>query len=182
MVLSWLKGGLALGAVFFIAVALIEPIGVSTQFVVFDGILWDAVNDSAVVAAPEAKSGFKSPNAYLDKYANSVAKPLNYGFVFVLAVMAGAGLSALLRGGVPAAERTMPQVWRANYGDSPWKRYAASFLAGLLVLYGARLAGGCTSGHMMSGIMQTSVSGYLFVLGAFAVGIPLAILLFRKEA
>lgn len=182
MVLSWLKGGLVLGAVFFVAVALITPIGVSTQFVVFDGILWDAVSDSAVVAAPEAKSGFKSPNAYLDKYAKSVAKPLNYGFVFVLAVMAGAGLSALLRGGVPAAERTMPQIWRANYGDEPWKRYAASFLAGLLVLYGARLAGGCTSGHMMSGIMQTSVSGYLFALGAFAVGIPLAILLFKKEA
>lgn len=182
MVLSWLKGGLVLGAVFFIAVALIKPIGVSTQFVVFDGILWDAVSDSAVVAAPEAKSGFKSPNAYLDKYAKSVAKPLNFGFVFVLAIMAGAGLSALLRGGVSAAERTMPQIWRANYGDESWKRYAASFFAGLLVLYGARLAGGCTSGHMMSGIMQTSVSGYLFALGAFAVGIPLAILLFKKEA
>ncbi|WP_300643307.1 YeeE/YedE thiosulfate transporter family protein [uncultured Helicobacter sp.] len=27
-------------------------------------------------------------------------------------------------------------------------------LGGFLLLYGARMAGGCTSGHMMSGIMQ----------------------------
>jgi hypothetical protein len=35
---------------------------------------------------------------------------------------------------------------------------------------------------MMSGMMQTSLSGYLFALGVFAVGIPLAILLFGRKA
>ena len=49
------------------------------------------------------------------------------------------------------------------------------------MLYGARLAGGCTSGHMMSGMMQTALSGYLIALGAFAAGIPVAILLFRQK-
>ena len=76
----------------------------------------------------------------------------------------------------------MPAVWRANFGDSVMKRYAAAFLAGFIVLYGARLAGGCTSGHMMSGIMQTALSGYLFAAGAFLAGIPTALYLFRKEA
>lgn len=50
------------------------------------------------------------------------------------------------------------------------------------MLFGARLAGGCTSGHMMSGIMQTSLSGYLFALGAFAVAIPVAIIMYKKGA
>jgi hypothetical protein len=186
MTLSWKTGGILLGVVFFAAVLLVKPIGVSTQFVIFDGILWNAVDNSAVVASQEAKSGFTSPNAYLaksgGKYAKSVANPINYSFVFVVAMIAGAFVSALLRGGNRPGEYAMPQVWRANFGDSAVKRYAAAFLAGFIVLYGARLAGGCTSGHMMSGLMQTAVSGYLFAMGAFLAGIPTALFLFRKEA
>jgi uncharacterized protein len=185
-VLSWKVGGLLLGLVFFAAVALVKPIGVSTQFVILDGILWNAVDKTTVVASKDAKSGFTSSNAYLaksgGKYAKSVAKPLNYSFVFVIAMMVGALASAILRGGVGRAERAMPAVWRANFGDNPMPRYAAAFVAGFLVLYGSRLAGGCTSGHMMSGMMQTAVSGYMFAAGAFLAGIPVALLMFRKEA
>ena len=183
---NWRNGGLALGLVFLAAVLLVKPIGVSTQFVIFDGILWDAVNPSVVVESSEAKSGYASPNAYLNKsggkYAKNVANPVNYSFVFVLAMIGGALLSGVLRGGVARAERAMPQIWRANFGDNPWKRYAAAFVAGFVVLYGARLAGGCTSGHMMSGMMQTAVSGYIFAAGAFLAGIPTAIYLYGKEA
>ncbi|MEX0693476.1 MAG: YeeE/YedE thiosulfate transporter family protein [Rhodospirillales bacterium] len=186
MILSWKTGGVLLGAVFFAAVLLVKPIGVSTQFVIFDGIVWDLIDQGTVVPSETAKSGFASPNAYLNKsggsYARNVANPLNYSFVFVLAMIAGAAVSARLRGGVNPEERQMPGVWRANFGDSPWKRYAVSFLAGFVVLYGSRLAGGCTSGHMMSGMMQTAVSGFIFAAGAFAAGIPVALLLFRKEA
>ena len=183
--LSWTIGGVLLGLVFFAAVALVKPIGVSTQFVIFDGILWDAVDPNAVVPSEEAKHGYTSPNPYLDKsggkYAGNVANPLNYSFVLVIAMMAGALISALLRGGVPKSDRVMPPIWRANFGDAPWKRYLAAFGAGFLVLYGARLAGGCTSGHMMSGMMQTALSGYIFSAGAFLIGIPAALYLFRKE-
>ncbi|NQV98372.1 MAG: YeeE/YedE family protein [Rhodospirillales bacterium] len=186
MIKSSAVGGLVLGLVFFAAVLLVQPIGVSTQFVIFDGILWDAVDPDAVVESADAKSGYASPNAYLNKsggkYAKDVANPLNYGFVFVVAMLIGAAISAKLRGGVPTGERTMPAVWRANYGDNPWKRYLWTFIAGFIVLYGARLAGGCTSGHMMSGMIQTATSGYIFTIGAFLSGIPLAIYLFKKEA
>jgi hypothetical protein len=186
MTLSWKTGGVLLGLVFFLAVLLVKPIGVSTQFVIFDGILWDAVQSDVVTVSEDAKSGYASTNAYLDKsggkYAEAVANPLNYSFVFVLAMMGGAFLSAMLRGGVERRERAMPEVWRANFGDSGVKRAAVAFAGGFLVLYGARLAGGCTSGHMMSGMMQTAVSGYIFAAGAFLAAIPLALALFRKEA
>ena len=186
MPLSWKTGGVLLGVVFLAAVLLVKPIGVSTQFVIFDGILWDTINPDAVAASAEATSGYTSPNAYLaksgGKYAKSVANPLNYSFVFVIAMMVGALLSAILRGGIKRHEHAMPPIWRANFGDSNVKRYIAAFLAGFIVLYGARLAGGCTSGHMMSGIMQTAVSGYLFAAGAFLAAIPTALYFFRKEA
>jgi len=183
--LPWKAGGLLLGLVFFIAVLLVKPIGVSTQFVILDGVLWDAAAPTVVVPSEEAKSGYTSTNPYLDKsggkYAKDVANPLNYSFVFVIAMMVGAFVSAILRGGVARDQRAMPPVWRANFGDSVGKRYFATFIAGFLVLFGARLAGGCTSGHMMSGMMQTAVSGYIFSAGAFLIGIPAALYLFRKE-
>ncbi len=185
MILPWKTGGIILGLLFFSAVLLIKPIGVSTQFVILDGILWDMVNPAAVVSDDKAKGGYASPNAYLNKsggtYAKAVANPLNYGLIFVIAMAVGAAISARLRGGVPRGEREMPAVWRANFGDDPWKRYVAAFLAGVVVLYGARLAGGCTSGHMMSGMMQTAISGYIFTLGAFLAGVPLASFVFKRE-
>jgi uncharacterized membrane protein YedE/YeeE len=181
-ILNWKTGGLALGLVFFLAVLLVKPIGVSTQFVILDGILWDAANPAVV---SETADGYTSTNAYLaksgGKYAKAVANPWNYSFLFVLAMMLGAGVSSYLRKGVTGGERTMPALWRANFGDSAAKRYAVAFLGGFIVLYGARLAGGCTSGHMMSGMMQTAISGYVFALGAFAAAIPTAMLMYKSE-
>lgn len=183
--LDWVKGGIALALAFLVAVWLVKPIGVSTQFVIADGLLWDAVNPSLVVEDAGSKSGYASSNAYLNKsggkYAGHVANPLNYSFIFVVAMILGAALSRITRGPRPNAEdRIAPPAWRRRFGTRPWKRYAVAFLGGFLVLYGARLAGGCTSGHMMSGMMQTSVSGYLFALGTFAAAIPAAILLYGR--
>jgi len=183
MILNWKTGGLFLGLVFFAAVLLVKPIGVSTQFVIFDAILGDIATPDLIT---QTEDGYTSSNAYLaksgGKYAKNAANPLNYSFVFVLAMMVGAFGSARLRGGVGADERKLPAIWYANYGDTPIKRYAVTFLSGFIVLYGARLAGGCTSGHMMSGMMQTAISGYIFAAGAFAAAIPVSIMMYKKEA
>ncbi|RKT34431.1 hypothetical protein BXY70_0448 [Roseovarius halotolerans] len=182
MVLNWKTGGVLLGLVFFLAVLLVKPIGVSTQFVILDAIIADAVNPDLIT---QTEDGYSSTNAYLAKsggaYAKNAANPLNYSFVFVLAMALGAFLSAMARGGVGADERKLPAIWYANYGDTPIKRYAVAFLGGFIVLYGARLAGGCTSGHMMSGMMQTAVSGYVFAAGAFAAALPVAIMMYKQE-
>ncbi len=184
--LNWFKGGLLLGAAFLVAVAFVKPIGVSTQFVIADGIVWNLFSDSVVQKDPEAKSGYKSPNAYLNKsggkYAKNIANPINYSFIFVIAMVAGAFLSGLLGGPRPSdQDRSAPEVWRQRFGQNPVFRYVTVFFAGVLVLFGARLAGGCTSGHMMSGMMQTSLSGYLFALGAFAAAVPAAILVYKRK-
>lgn len=185
-VLSWRKGGILLGLVFLAAIVLVKPIGVSTQFVIADAIVWDAIAPDTIVKDATAKKGYASTNAYLNKsggkYAKNAANPLNYSFVFVIAMMAGAFISSRLGGDRPSPSQShMPDVWKARFGNSKTKRYIAVFVAGALVLFGARLAGGCTSGHMMSGMMQTSISGYLFTLGALAVGIPAAILIFKRK-
>lgn len=170
--------------VFLLAVVLVNPIGVSTQSVILDRILEDIADPSLVVESAESSSGYASPNAYLNKsggkYAEAVANPMNYSFIFVVALFGGALISGVLRGGVSNAERNMPAIWRADFEGSYLKRFLAAFVAGFIVLYGARLAGGCTSGHTMSSMMQTAVSGYSFAAGAFLASIPTAIWLFGK--
>ncbi len=184
--LNWFKGGIVLGLVFLFAVFLVKPIGVSTQFVILDGIIWNIFSDDLIQETADSKTGYSSKNAYLNKsggkYAKNVANPLNYSFIFVLSIILGAFLSAKSKGPSPTKlDRVAPEVWRNKFGEQGFKRYLASFVGGMLVLFGARLAGGCTSGHMMSGMMQTSISGYMFALGAFLAAVPIAVIMFGRK-
>ena len=180
---DWLRGGAILGGVFLLAVILVKPLGVSTQFVIFDGIVWNVFSDDVAKESSEAKHGYTSNNAYLaksgGKYAKSVENPINYGFIMVIAMFAGGFLSsAIQKSKLSKEDKDSPDVFRET-GKS--NRFMYAFIGGALTLFGARLAGGCTSGHMMSGMMQTSLSGYLFAFGAFAAGIPVAIYFYRAK-
>jgi len=50
---------------------------------------------------------------------------------------------------------------------------------GVLIGLGARWAGGCTSGHGISGTLQLAVSSWLAVMGFFIGGIVTAMAIFR---
>ena len=180
---NWKIGGVVLGLVFLVAVAWVKPIGVSTQFVVLDGLLAKIVNEELVYKDEQAKSGYGSSNAYLNKsggkYAKDVANPINYGFIFVVSMVLGGWLASRISGSYQHIKQ-VPETHSARFGDSAGLRYSLAFIGGVLVLWGARLAGGCTSGHMMSGMMQTSVSGYLFAAAAFAAAIPAAMIVYRQ--
>ncbi len=188
---DWKLSGVALALSFFLAVFLVKPIGVSTQFVILDGIIWNSVATDVVIEDSESKSGYASPNAYLNKsggkYAKNVANPMNYSFIFVLSMIFGGflgHLSSRFRN-----KDDEQQNYKRETNSDPcesldtftFKRFLLTFFGGFLVIIGARLAGGCTSGHMMSGMMQTSLSGYLFALGAFAVAVPTAMLIYKNK-
>lgn len=180
---NWRLSGLALAGCFLAAVIWVKPIGVSTQFVIADGLIWSLFDDTLIYADSDNKSGVASTNAYLNKsggkYAENIDDPLNYSFVFVLCMALGAWLGKKTQRTNVAADNT-PSLSN-RWGNSPVARGSFAFLGGILVLYGARLAGGCTSGHMMSGMMQTAVSGYLFAAAAFATAIPFAIFLYSRQ-
>ncbi len=183
---NWKISGILLGLIFLITVAVVKPIGVSTQFVILDGILWKSVNSKIVVKDENAKKGYSSPNAYLNKsggkYAKNVANPFNYSFVFVVAMIIGGFLAHKMQNEpISKEERVIPKIWKQTMGESHLKRYIFAFTGGFLVLFGARMAGGCSSGHMMSGMMQTSISGYLFAFATFLAAIPVAMILFKER-
>lgn len=182
---GWKLSGILLGLIFIITISIVKPIGVSTQFVILDGIIWNQASKNLIVKDDTAKKGYASSNAYLNKsggkYAKNIAQPLNYSFVFVIAMFLGGLLAFLTTTKTENATRTnAPKVWKDNHGDSNIKRYLFIFVGGILVLFGARLAGGCSSGHMMSGMMQTSISGYLFAMATFVTAIPVAKILYRR--
>ncbi len=175
---SWILKALMLGTVFFVAVLFAKPIGVSTQFSVLSGIFHSALDETVIVEDAERASGYSSTNAYYDKsegkLAKSIQHPWNYDFVFVLAIPVGGYIaSQLFR--KKRNESTQEAVTQKK--QFTLKDYLPSFFGGAILLYGARMAGGCTSGHMMSGMMQGSISGYIFAASVFAIAIPLAILL-----
>ena len=59
------------------------------------------------------------------------------------------------------------QNWKKYKGDSKYKRIIWSFVGGFLIIIGSRMAGGCTSGHIISGGMQLAASSLLFAFFVF---------------
>ena len=183
---SWLASGIALGLAFLLAVALVKPIGVSTQFVILDAMVWDGINEELIIEDASAKSGYASSNVYLNKsggkYAKNASNPVNYSFIFVIAMIVGGFIASKMNTADAIKDDPVsPPIWKKRFGDASSPRLMTAFIAGAIVLFGARLAGGCTSGHMMSGMMQTSISGYLFAFGAFSVAIPVSIFMYKRS-
>ena len=179
---NWIKGAIVLGFSFFIAILLVKPIGVSTQFSVLSGIVHTAVDSDVIVEDSSRETGYRSSNAYYDKSEGKLAKaiknPLNYDFIFVLSIPVGGYLGYLLFSRKKKAEED-DDVESCPLDDNKKGfigKYALSFIGGFLLLFGARMADGCTSGHMMSGMMQSSISGYVFAISVFATAIPTAII------
>ncbi|MGO8737291.1 YeeE/YedE thiosulfate transporter family protein [Rhodoblastus sp.] len=90
----------------------------------------------------------------------------DYSVIFLIGLMAGALVSSLVSGTFRV--ETVPNFWRARFGGSVAKRFIASFLAGALLMFGARMAGGCTSGHGLSGTLQLALSSWIFIVVVFA--------------
>jgi len=74
----------------------------------------------------------------------------------------------------------IPEMWRERFGSARFLRFATAGLGGFLFLFGARLAGGCTSGHLLSGLSQLAFSSAVFAVCVFSTGILTAKLLYRR--
>lgn len=101
---------------------------------------------------------------------------VNWGFVFVIATIAG-GFIAAWTGGEIRNEWLHP-MWVDRFGDSIALRGIIGFAGGVLMAFGARLAGGCTSGHGISGTLQLNAGSWLTVGCMFIAAIATAMLLY----
>jgi hypothetical protein len=148
---NWALLAVAFGLVGTASILLWGPIGVSGTYPRFIGQLFQWFDPA-----------YASANPYLVKMGSF----LKAETFLVLGLPIGGFLASRLSGRkAPACE--MVHAMERSTG----RRYLDAFLGGVLILFGARLAGGCTSGHIISGITQLSLSGMIFGAGVFASGI-----------
>jgi hypothetical protein len=165
------SAGAGLGVLSWITFAFMgKALGVSTTPVCAVGGIERAV-------APTHADG----TAYLAKYIGTTADPkpvVDWQFALVVMLAVGAFIAARAAGKIRAEH--VPAIWRARFGPSRAVRYAAAFVGGVVLIFGARMAGGCTSGHALSGGMQLALSGWVFMAAMFLAGVPTALLLYGR--
>jgi uncharacterized protein len=153
----WAVLGVLFGLLSAAAIALYGPIGVSGTYPRFIGAV-----------ARRVAPAYAASNPYLVKMGSLITPET----MLVVGLLIGGFLSAWLGGGrAPALETVHARQ------TTPRRRYAEAFAGGFLILFGARLAGGCTSGHIISGMTQLAVSSTLFAAAVFGSGILTARLL-----
>jgi uncharacterized protein len=100
----------------------------------------------------------------------------DWQFFFVLFTIAG-GFLAAWTGGEFRNEWLHP-MWVDRFGGSVALRGLVAFIGGVLMAFGARLAGGCTSGHGISGTLQLNAGSWLALACFFVSGVAVATLLY----
>ena len=103
----------------------------------------------------------------------------NIEIVVIIGVVIGAFLSSYLSNSF--TKELVPSLWKQNFGDSFTKRAFFAFIGGIIVVFGARLAGGCTSGKAIASGLQLLVHAWIFTACLFAAAVCTAFMLYRNK-
>ena len=159
---KWLYAGIALAflnAILFLTATFNKPIGASTAFPYAADLLTGTTE-----------------NSYFEKIKNSG----NWQVIFLTgALLAGFIISVVKK---EFKWVLIHSNWERFKGSSKTKRILWSFIGGFVLIFGARMAGGCTSGHILSGGMQLAASSMLFAVFTFAGLLITGKLFYHKKA
>jgi len=150
--------GIVIGLLQIPAFLLIETaLGASTSYVTVGGIIASWI-DRSIQVTPTARNWWQ--------------------VALVVGIAIGAFISMRLSG---ARRQPISPIWQRALGSSsPARRCVVAFVGGFIMLFGARIADGCTSGHGLSGMAQLAVGSTVAVAAMFAGGIATAMLLLRR--
>lgn len=158
----YLAGGLSGLVIVFSALLTGNYFGASTSFVRSAGMLENFVTPGRA--------------AQVEYFIRYMPK-LDWQLMFVVGIFLGSLVAALTTGSFKW--QAVPDMWATRFGANPVKRGIAAFLAGIIAMFGARLANGCPSGHGLSGAVQLAISGFIALTCFFVGGIVVARLLYR---
>ena len=144
----------------------------------------------ATFGPPASSSGFVSAlksviqpvsPAYVmtKEHYNMLPDAGSWIFAFVLGMALG-GFFAARTFNKPIQD--IPEIWERRFGKSKFKRYAATFWGGFIILFASRLAGGCTLGLFISGSTQLAVSGLYFGVLIFVFAMLTARIVYGSAA
>ncbi len=122
---------------------------------------------------------FVRPGLAGNTYFRFVMPP---GFTTAVAILIGIFLGAFVSAKLSGdfRVRTVSDAqWTRVFGNAMWKRWLVLFIGGIILEFGAGIAGGCTSGLAIGGGLFLAPSAFIFIAAMFISGIPVAKLMYR---
>jgi len=143
--LPWWMGGILMSGLLLLTFSIFgadRPIGASTYVPYFAGIIFDLDMEKYT-------------------YLKEIKNAGSWEGVMLLGVLVGGFITSIF---ITKSFRIslIPSAWKQYKNNSVTSRILWSFFSGFIMIIGARLAGGCTSGHFMSGMSQLAVSSMIF--------------------
>jgi len=155
--------GFAIGILSWISFIISDkPIGCSTSFSRTSGMIEKIFRKDKVIKKP---------------YCQKFEPVIDWEWMLVLGIVIGSFISSMLSGSFKFA--FIPSLWQDAVGNNFLIRLSVAFIGGTIMGFGARWAGGCTSGHGISGTMQLAVSSWIAIISFFAEGTLTALFLFN---
>lgn len=145
---TWIFAGFGLAVlscIVFLKVGMDRPVGASTAYPYLADVI----------------SGTTS-----NDYFTKIGKSGSWEVIFLGGTFLSGLIISLLRKDFKI--RLLHSIWEKHKGSNPGKRIFWAFFGGFILIFGARMAGGCTSGHVISGGMQLAVSSLIFAIFVFA--------------
>lgn len=143
-----------------------RPLGITSTF-----------EDMAVLASQAVAKDAMGVKRFVRK--RGVRPRIDWQWGLVAGVLAGSNVSSMLSG--DRRHTAVPRIWRRSLGRSRLLRYAGAMAGGALMMFGARVAEGCSSGHGISGAMQFAASSSMFNPIAMLAGSATALALFGRK-
>jgi len=143
--LPWWVGGILMSGLLLLTFSIYgadRPIGASTYVPYAASLIFDL-----------------DPEKY--SYINHIKEPGSWEGVMLLGVLFGGFITSVF---ITKSFRIslIPTAWKNHKNNSVVSRLLWSFFSGFTMIIGARMAGGCTSGHFMSGMSQMAISSMIF--------------------
>jgi len=120
---------------------------------------------------------FRGEKVELKPYYQKVKLVVDWQWMLVVGIVIGSLISALLSGDFHW--QWVPSIWATAFGRDPLLRVIVALVGGVCIGFGARWAGGCTSGHGISGALQLAVSSWISSICFFIGGILTAHIIFK---
>ncbi len=140
-----------------------KPVGASSAYADAAGLLGRAI-------APRHIASLKFYREHKPAFGWSI--------FFVAGAVGGAFLAAWLGGELTGTY--LQPMWLERFGPESFAlRTLMGFAGGAVMAYGARMAGGCTSGHGISGALQLATGSWIALICFFVGGAAAALLLYR---
>lgn len=158
--------GFLLGIVGVLAVWLSDSLlGASGAFENLAGIIGKAV----------------APKVFDNVYFNFIMPAeITWGVILLVGIFFGGLIGALTSKTIKFSVNDDSQ-WKKIIGPQTWKRWILAFVGAIILQYGAGIAGGCTSGLVISGGMLLAPAAFLFMFGMFASGIATTLIIYRRK-